>query len=261
MHGLDTYDYGARQYDPITARWDRMDPLCEKYYDVSPYVYCHNNPVMCIDPDGRDYWTTNDIEQMIAFWNAIGSGQTQFDFSDWQHYNDNDFSSDFFYNDETKKYYASYTTIEDGEIQVIGTSFNADLLPVSSTGDGYIGAFVYMPLEGFWLKAHHFLSGTTYYDGFVNWEVDLSGRIIGVAPIIGIAPAPGKGKKIGGTQKMGRAIGKMSGNRVIQRKQIDALYSKHHLTDDERRVLHDEISHQGLGYHEIEELIYDLFGK
>lgn len=111
------------------------------------------------------------------------------------------------------------------------------------------------------MKAHHFLSGTTYYDGFVNWEVDLSGRIIGVAPIIGIAPAPGKGKKIGGTQKMGRAIGKMSGNRVIQRKQIDALYSKHHLTDDERRVLHDEISHQGLGYHEIEELIYDLFGK
>jgi hypothetical protein len=23
MHGLNTYDYGARQYNPITARWDR----------------------------------------------------------------------------------------------------------------------------------------------------------------------------------------------------------------------------------------------
>ena len=54
MHGLNTYDYGARQYNPVTARWDRMDPLCEKYYSVSPYAYCHNNPVMMVDPDGRD---------------------------------------------------------------------------------------------------------------------------------------------------------------------------------------------------------------
>ena len=53
MHGLDTYDYGARQYNPILGRWDRMDPLCEKYYGVSPYAYCANNPVRYIDPDGR----------------------------------------------------------------------------------------------------------------------------------------------------------------------------------------------------------------
>ena len=52
MHGLDTYDYGARQYDPVLGRWDRMDPLCEKYYDVSPYVYCGGNPVRYVDPDG-----------------------------------------------------------------------------------------------------------------------------------------------------------------------------------------------------------------
>ena len=54
MHGLDTYDYGARQYDPVLARWDRMDPLCEKYYSTSPYAYCVNNPVMFIDPDGNE---------------------------------------------------------------------------------------------------------------------------------------------------------------------------------------------------------------
>ena len=53
MHGLDTYDYGARQYDPVLARWDRMDPLCENYYNVSPYNYCLNNPVKNIDPDGK----------------------------------------------------------------------------------------------------------------------------------------------------------------------------------------------------------------
>ena len=54
MHGLDTYDYGARQYDPVTARWDRVDPLCEKYYDASPYAYCGGNPVKYVDADGRE---------------------------------------------------------------------------------------------------------------------------------------------------------------------------------------------------------------
>ncbi|WP_028903840.1 RHS repeat domain-containing protein [Prevotella sp. P6B4] len=53
MHGLNTYDYGARQHDPILARWDRIDPLCEKYYNVSPYAYCNNNPAIHIDKDGK----------------------------------------------------------------------------------------------------------------------------------------------------------------------------------------------------------------
>ena len=55
MHGLSTYDYGARQYNPVTGRWDRIDPLCEKYYNVSPYAYCANNPVLLLDLDGRDW--------------------------------------------------------------------------------------------------------------------------------------------------------------------------------------------------------------
>lgn len=60
MHGLNTYDYGARQYNPIVGRWDRIDPLCEKYYNVSPYVYCHNNPIMLVDPDGMDDYYTRE---------------------------------------------------------------------------------------------------------------------------------------------------------------------------------------------------------
>ena len=53
MHGLYTYDYGARQYDPATMLWDRMDPLGEENPEVSPYVYCGDNPVNAIDPDGK----------------------------------------------------------------------------------------------------------------------------------------------------------------------------------------------------------------
>jgi RHS repeat-associated protein len=52
MNGLNTYDYGARQHDPILGRWDRIDPLAEKYYPYSPYVYCVNNPIKYIDERG-----------------------------------------------------------------------------------------------------------------------------------------------------------------------------------------------------------------
>ena len=70
MHGLNTYDYGARQYNPVVLAWDRVDPLCEKYYNVSPYMYCHGNPMRYIDPNGEyDFENTiqpNTIYNVIA---------------------------------------------------------------------------------------------------------------------------------------------------------------------------------------------------
>ena len=51
--GLDLYDYGARLYDPAAAFWTSPDPLCEKYYNISPYAFCNNNPVRFIDPTGE----------------------------------------------------------------------------------------------------------------------------------------------------------------------------------------------------------------
>ena len=47
------YYYGARMYDPILLTWNSIDPLCEKYYSISPYAYCGNNPVIFIDPSGE----------------------------------------------------------------------------------------------------------------------------------------------------------------------------------------------------------------
>ncbi|MBQ1932221.1 MAG: hypothetical protein II360_01850 [Muribaculaceae bacterium] len=54
MNGLNLYDFHARWQDYATCWFTTQDPLAEKYYALSPYIYCAGNPIMLTDPTGMD---------------------------------------------------------------------------------------------------------------------------------------------------------------------------------------------------------------
>ena len=85
MHGLNEYDYGARHYDPAIGKFTTMDPLCEKYYHISPYAYCGGNPVNAVDVDGN-------LIVFINGWNYGNRGKMYwegFDKMVMNHFHDN----------------------------------------------------------------------------------------------------------------------------------------------------------------------------
>lgn len=54
--------YGARYYEPRISLWMTTDPLEEEYPNIITYGFCHNNPVVLVDPDGMgDYYNKNGI--------------------------------------------------------------------------------------------------------------------------------------------------------------------------------------------------------
>ena len=57
-HAVNLYVFEARYYDPVFG-FTTMDPLCEKYYGVSPYSYCAGNPVNNVDLKGDSVTVLN----------------------------------------------------------------------------------------------------------------------------------------------------------------------------------------------------------
>ena len=79
--GIPFLDFGARMYNPAIARWTADDPLSEKYYGISPYVYCANNPILFTDIAGNSY-SEFDVEGNYKrtvddnWWHNLWHGRT-----------------------------------------------------------------------------------------------------------------------------------------------------------------------------------------
>ena len=73
----DLYYYGARYMDPQNSMWLGVDPLTEKYPNLTGYCYTNNNPVKYIDPTGTD-WYRND-ETAAIFWQEGNANSITYD--------------------------------------------------------------------------------------------------------------------------------------------------------------------------------------
>ena len=63
-----SYSYfGARYLASDFSFWLSVDPLADKYPNISPYAYCNLNPVMLIDPNGMEAGEPDNWEKCSGF--------------------------------------------------------------------------------------------------------------------------------------------------------------------------------------------------
>ena len=82
--------FGARYYNSDISIWLSVDPLSDKYPNLSPYAYCGNNPIILVDPDGKEIvdadgniiythdggWTENATEDAKRIGNSMMETET-----------------------------------------------------------------------------------------------------------------------------------------------------------------------------------------
>lgn len=62
-----SYDFGARIYDPRVGRWWSIDPKVKKYPDISPFNFALDNPIFFLDPDGGEVIWHDDFKNHKNF--------------------------------------------------------------------------------------------------------------------------------------------------------------------------------------------------
>lgn len=58
--GTSTYDYGFRIYSPGLGRFLSVDPLTEKFPELSSYQFASNSPIAGVDLDGLEFYFAAD---------------------------------------------------------------------------------------------------------------------------------------------------------------------------------------------------------
>ncbi|GIK68936.1 MAG: hypothetical protein BroJett020_02310 [Bacteroidota bacterium] len=168
-----SYDFGARIYDPRLGRWLSVDPLAVKYPFASPYNFALNTPIQAVDPDGEDVIFVNgyrmgkssesdrgrskaeQIERKKSYWNNVN---TNFTSSVGTYFNDN---KHHFLNAsygsgspaterQTDGYYTAMNMIKSGEL--ILEANNPITLVGHSQGNAFIAGMADAIKDAAWQK-------------------------------------------------------------------------------------------------------------
>ncbi|GAB6010282.1 RHS repeat domain-containing protein [Dysgonomonas reticulitermitis] len=151
MHGLNLYDYSARYYESAIGRFTTVDPLAEKHFSVSPYVYALNNPMRYIDPLGTDTVPANEVwEYYLTNYRTDGMSGL-FDKNDYE-----------------------VVTNEDGEV------FNLHLITSGENEGNYMAIQQYGKTEdGYDIYEYQYIVGKDKVNDFKKGETEGSGYLRG----------------------------------------------------------------------------------
>ena len=225
-----------RYYVPKICRWltaDDPNYIEEADYNkLNLFAYCANNPVVCIDRDGHSL----TVLGICAIVGLIIGACTGFGVAVYVDYKND---GEVFNGDVPWYDYLGATLVGGAAGALLGAAIGY-ILPPAIT--------IAVPTIGFTVGA----SGTATLC-VVAVPVAISTTAVGV-----VATALGT---LAAGIMFAKGFGPRMGHNQHENKQIDDLCKKHHLTKDERRRLHEEISHQNYTYEQIEELIWELFHK
>ncbi len=65
--------FGARYYSSDLSIWLSVDPMASKYPSLSPYVYCADNPVRLVDPNGEEIYEFDESGKFLRVSGKKGS--------------------------------------------------------------------------------------------------------------------------------------------------------------------------------------------
>ena len=71
--------FGSRYYSSNLSIWLSVDPMSDKYASLSPYVYCADNPVKLVDPNGEEWETPEDANYAQHLISIAQTRQKQYD--------------------------------------------------------------------------------------------------------------------------------------------------------------------------------------
>ena len=69
--------FGSRYYSSELSIWLSVDPMSDKYASLSPYVYCADNPVKLVDPNGEEVVEDKPpgkLAELLRSWDRAVSG-------------------------------------------------------------------------------------------------------------------------------------------------------------------------------------------
>ena len=74
--------FGSRYYSSDLSIWLSVDPKSDKYPSMSPYVYCADNPIKLMDPNGEEWVSDKDKQYAQSLIKEAQNRQKQYKSTD-----------------------------------------------------------------------------------------------------------------------------------------------------------------------------------